>query len=113
GIAIDRGPGHEEILQYAVLHRIDAARPDPLVVVSIGAEQISAAIAAQRGVKSHRQKIGQDGLTDHFSKCLTFGFALLPMAFDAVAEYLMEKHRGCATGQDGGTREWIDERGFA
>src|SRR6202035_2351813 len=100
GIAIDRGPGHEEILQYAVLHRIDAARPDPLVVVSIGAEQISAGIAAHTGVRSHRQKIGKDGLTDHFSKCLAFVFALLPMAFDAVAEHLVEKHGGCATGED-------------
>ena len=52
------------------------------------------------GVEGHREKIGQDLFADALGEGLAFGLVLLPVAFDAVAEDLMEKDARGAAGKD-------------
>ena len=61
----------------------------------------------QGRIESDGKEIGQNFFADAFGEGLAFGFVLLPMAFDAMAEDLVEEDAGRAAGKDRGSDKWL------
>ena len=76
------------------------ARLDAFVVVIVPAVEIDAADLAAGGVEDHAEEIGQHLGADALGERLAFAFVLLAVAFDAVAEDLVEEDAGGAAGED-------------
>ena len=105
--ALDGRARHQERLQNALVHRRDGTPLDAFIVVVVPAVQIDAADLAARGVEDHAEEIGQHLGADALGEGLAFAFVLLAVAFDAMAEDLVEEDAGGAPGEDRRTDEGL------
>ena len=116
GEAGDGKAGHEKGVEDAVLDKVDAARGLALVVVAVVTAQRMAVEGGERGVVGDREEGGEDGFIEELGEGLAFLVAALTLAFETVAEHLVEEDGGGASGEDGGTVEGLgdgrDAEGF-
>ena len=99
--ALDGRARHQERPEHALVHGRDGARLHAFVVVVVPAVEIDAYGLAARGVEDHAEEAGQHIRADALGERLAFAFVLLAVAFDAVAEDLVEEDAGGAPGEDG------------
>ena len=90
--AFDGRTRHQERLQNSVFNRHHAPRRDSLVVVAIRTVQVDTLKSLQRGIEHHAEKRRQHGLSDFSRKRPRIVGVTLAIAFDAVAEDLVEEH---------------------
>ena len=66
----------------------------------------------QGRVEGDRQEIRQNLLADFLREGLAFAFIFLSVAFDAMAEDLVEENARRAAGKNGGADKRLSDRGF-
>src|ERR1035441_1297048 len=74
------------------------------------AAERSALERGQGGVVGDAEKRRQNGFAEHLGEGLAFLVAALSLAFEPVAEHLVEEDRGRAPTEDRGPVEWLRYR---
>ena len=82
---------HQEGFEDAVLDELDGARGLALVVVDVVAAEGDAVEVLDGGVVDDRHEGGEDGFAEQLGERLAFLVALLALAFEPVAEHLVEE----------------------
>src|ERR1019366_10406642 len=98
--AFHRLTRHEERFENAAFHHRYTAGLDALVVVGVGTGQIGIGQAAGSGVEENRKLLGENRLADFLLEGLSVVGLLLPLAFHAMAEDLMEEDTAGAARED-------------
>ena len=112
GEGFDGLAGHEEGVEDAVLDEVDAARGLALVVDGVVAGERVAVEGGEGGVVGDGEEGGEDGLAEELGEGLALLVAALALAFEAMAEDLVEEDGGGAAGEDGWAVEGLgDGRG--
>src|ERR1700719_5375232 len=88
----DRHARHQKILQHAILYRDDALRRNPLVVKVIRSSEFRAVEFFQRRIVRDAEKLRQHFLIHFFRERLPLALILLAMAYEPVAQNLMEEN---------------------
>jgi hypothetical protein len=85
----------EKRLQHTLVDDRHALRFHTLVVVEVVPHQLDVADFLYRRIELYAQEIGQDRLADAACERLPVVGIALAVAFDAMAENLVEKHACC------------------
>src|SRR5205823_9640075 len=110
--ARDRRARHEESGEHSVLHDVDAPRRDTFVVIQVIAGELGVTKSALGRIEVDAEVARQQVLTDLPLEGLSLFLALLPMAFDAMTEDLMEEHAARAAGENSRRGRGGDDRRF-
>ena len=113
GEAGDGQARHQEGVEDAVLDEIDAARRLAFVVVAIVAAEGDAVEGGEGGIVGDAEEGGQDLLAEQLGEGLAFVVAALTLAFEAVAEDLVEEDGGGAAAEDRRAVEGLSDGSFA
>ena len=100
----DAGDGqarHQEGFEHAVLDELDAPRGLALVVKVVVAAEPCALELGEGGIVGDAEERRQNRLAEQLGEGLALLVAALPLAFEPVAEHLVEEDRRGASAEDG------------
>src|SRR5580704_4499991 len=105
--------GHQEIFQDAILNHVGSLGGLAFVVVLIPTGESGAIQFSLRRIIRDAQKFRQDQLVYFLRKSLSFIFATLAMALEAMAKNFVKENRSSASGKKRRAVERFGDRGFA